>query len=60
MRYHTEYRFDILKKGQKRVTWIHVSEDQPPYCQNEIQMSPGDIVEFAVCLFNLNGLINLV
>lgn len=53
-RFHSEYRFDILKPGQRRVTWLHLSGagtdtqysegeyDQafsmPPYSQNEIQM----------------------
>lgn len=41
------------------MTWIHLSDDLPAYSQNEIQMQPGDIIEFGVCLFNLNGLVNL-
>ncbi len=41
------------------MTWVHCSDDVPTYSQNELQQEPGDIVEFAICLANLNGLINL-
>lgn len=30
-RYSSEYRFDVIKKGQHRVTWIHISDDLPVY-----------------------------
>lgn len=50
---------DVIKKGQPRVTWIHLSDELPPYSQNEVQMSPGDIIEFAVCLYNMNGLVDI-
>lgn len=30
MTYATEFRFDLVKKGYKRVTWIHFSEDMLP------------------------------
>jgi hypothetical protein len=36
-----------------------MSDDLPAYSQNELQMSPGDIVEFAVCIYNMNGIVNL-
>ena len=31
----------------------------PPYSQNEVQVSPGDIIEFTVCLANMNGIVDL-
>ena len=31
----------------------------PIYTQNEIQLSPGDTIEIAVCIANLNGIINV-
>lgn len=31
----------------------------PPYSQNEIQMSPGDLIEFTICLANMNGNVDL-
>jgi hypothetical protein len=31
----------------------------PTYSQNEIQMAPGDIIEIAICLSNLNGIVDL-
>ncbi|CDW80022.1 UNKNOWN [Stylonychia lemnae] len=58
-RFHSEFRFDIVKKGSQRITWVHKSEDLPSYSQNELQVSPGDIIEFAVCLYNMNGIINI-
>ncbi|CDW81818.1 UNKNOWN [Stylonychia lemnae] len=58
-RYGTEYRFDVLKKGQQRVTWIYMSDDMPPCGQNEIQVQSGDIIEFAVCLYNMNGIVDI-
>ena len=51
--------FDVISKGKPRVTWIHLSDELPPYSQNEIQMSPGDIIEFAVTLYNMNGIVDL-
>lgn len=63
-RFHSEFRFDILKPGNKRITWVHLSGcgnieqpeecefdeaiSMPPYSQNEIQVSPDDYIEFAV------------
>ena len=58
-RYHTEYRLDIVRPGGKRITWIHMGDDTPPYSQNEVQMAPGDVIEFAVCLYNMNGVIDM-
>ena len=29
--YHSEFRFDIVKKGSRRITWVHMSDDLPPY-----------------------------
>jgi hypothetical protein len=31
----------------------------PPYTQNEIQVAPGDIIEFSVSLANMNGFVDL-
>ena len=36
-----------------------MSDDMPVYTQNELQMSPGDIIEFAVCISNMNGIVDL-
>ena len=74
-RFHSEYRFDLAKQSQQRITWIHLSGagtdtkhsegefdealSLPPYSQNEISVSPGDIIEFTVCLANMNGIVNL-
>eukprot|EP00347_Sterkiella_histriomuscorum_P003477 403364148 len=58
-RYSNEYRLDIIKKNSQRITWIHISDDLPVYSQNELQLSPGDMLEIAVCIYNMNGLINL-
>jgi hypothetical protein len=30
-RYAGEHRFDVIKKGQRRVTWMHIADDQPLY-----------------------------
>jgi hypothetical protein len=38
---------------------MHISDEMPVYSQNEIQMTPGDIVEIAVCISNLNGLVDI-
>lgn len=58
--YSNCYRFDIIKTRQhSRKTWVHISDAMPGYSQNEIQVAPGDRVEIALCIFNLNGLVNL-
>lgn len=31
----------------------------PGYSQNEIQVAPGDRLEIAFCIYNLNGLVNM-
>jgi hypothetical protein len=36
-----------------------MSDEIGPTSQNEIQVQAGDIIEFSVCLFNMNGLIDL-
>lgn len=36
-----------------------MSDEIEPYAQNEMQVQSGDIIEFTVCLFNMNGLIDL-
>lgn len=30
-RFSTEYRFDVIKKGTPRITWIHQSDELPTY-----------------------------
>jgi hypothetical protein len=64
----------LIKLGQHRVTWVHLSGagknasepdefdeavSMPPYSQNEIQMSPGDYIEIAVQLANMNGIVDI-
>lgn len=68
-RYTVEFRFDIAKApSQSRVTWLHKLSDenvasafnqQQSYTQNETQMAPGDIIQFTLCLFNMNGIVDL-
>lgn len=59
-RYSTDFQLDLQKQGSQRVTWFHNSDDLPIYSQNEIQAQPGDLIEIAVCIFNLNGLVRNV
>lgn len=38
---------------------MHISDNMPGFAQNEIQVAPGDRIEIAFCIFNLNGMVNL-
>jgi hypothetical protein len=74
-RFHSEFRFDVIKSGQQRITWIHLSGrgntahneenefdegiSMPPYSQNELQIAPGDYIELAVQLSNMNGIVDI-
>jgi hypothetical protein len=58
--YNNVYRFDILKnRKQMRKTWVHISDTLPGFAQNEIQVAPGDRIEIAFCIFNLNGFVDM-
>jgi len=58
--YNNVYRFDILKnRRQMRKTWVHISDTMPGFAQNEIQVAPGDRIEIAFCIFNLNGFVDM-
>ena len=47
--------------GSERQTWIHLQEDDsiPFQFQNEIQVAPGDRLQFSFCLHNLNGFVDM-
>ena len=42
-----------------RKTWAHVSDSLPGYAQNEIQVAPGDRIQIAFCIYNLNGFVDM-
>jgi hypothetical protein len=58
--YNNCYRFDILKSRRlMRKTWVHISDTLPGFAQNEIQVAPGDRIEIAFCIYNLNGFVDM-
>lgn len=60
MVYSNVYRFDIVKtKRSMRKTWVHISDSMPGVAQNEIQVAPGDRLEIAFCIYNLNGFVDM-
>jgi hypothetical protein len=62
--FKTEYIFDIAKPGTSRVAWVHVDETgedrgaASSYTRQVTTVCAGDRIEFALGLYNLQGLID--